>query len=152
MDSADYRRGRAVMRNVGRRKVLAGSVGAAASVALARPFIANAAASTATVWQNQGFVRQEDEAFKKTIADYEKASGNKIEHNVMPFQALGQKTVAAFTSGDVPDVLYYDAPSYILPQNAWEDRLIDVSDIVEPYRAELTESAILNSSFYNSVT
>jgi len=139
------------MVKISRRSIIAGSAGVA-TTALARPYIANAAGKTASVWQNQGFVRQEDEAFKKTIAEYEKASGNKIEHSVMPFQALGQKTIAALTSGDVPDCLYYDAPSAILPQNAWNDKLVDVSDIVEPYRADLTESAILNSTFYNNVT
>jgi multiple sugar transport system substrate-binding protein len=140
------------MGNMSRRKVMVQSLGLAAASTLSRPYIANAAGKTATVWQNQGFVRQEDEAFKKTVADYEKESGNKIELSVMPFMALGQKTVSALTSGDVPDLLFYDAPSYVLPQNAWDDKLVDVSDIVEPYRAELTESAILNSTFYNNAT
>ena len=64
------------------------------------------------VWQNQGFVRQEDEAFVKTVRDYEKASGNKIDLSVMPFMALGQKAISALTSGDVPDLMFFDAPSY----------------------------------------
>ena len=42
---------------------------------LSRPNIANAAATTAIVWQVQGFVPEEDDAFRKTVADYEKASG-----------------------------------------------------------------------------
>jgi multiple sugar transport system substrate-binding protein len=139
------------MTKTSRRSVIRGSIGMAAGT-LARPYIANAQAKSAVVWQNQGFVRQEDEAFVKTVQDYEKASGNKIELSVMPFLALGQKTVSALTSGDVPDLLFYDAPSYILPQNAWDDKLVDVSDVVEPYRARMTESALLNSTFYNRVT
>src|SRR4051812_29253175 len=91
-----------------RRSIIRGTVGVAAASALGRPFIANAQAKTATVWQNQGFVRQEDEAFRKTVADYEKASGNKIELSVMPFMALGQKAVSALTSGDVPDLMFFD--------------------------------------------
>src|SRR5215813_8545223 len=106
------------MANISRRTLVRSAVTVAAG-GLARPFIANAQAKTAVVWQNQGFVRQEDEAFVKTVQEYEKASGNKIELSVMPFMALGQKTVSALTSGDVPDLLFYDAPSYILPQNAW---------------------------------
>ncbi len=140
------------MNNMSRRSVIRGSAGLAAATALARPYIANAQAKTATVWQNQGFVKQEDEAFRKTVADYEKASGNKIDLSVMPFMALNQKAVSALTSGDVPDLIYFDAPSAILPQNAWDDKLVDVSDVVEPYKSKMSESALLNSTFYNKAT
>jgi len=140
------------MNIIGRRSLLRTSVGLAAAGTLARPYIANAQAKTAIVWQNQGFVRQEDEAFLKTVRDYEKASGNKIDLSVMPFMALGQKAISALTSGNVPDLMFFDAPSYILPQNAWDDKLVDVSDVVEPYRAQMTESALLNSTFYNRTT
>src|SRR6201985_2483193 len=139
------------MGNIGRRPLFYGALGAAAG-ALARPHIANAQAKTATVWQNQGFVRQEDEAFRKTVADYEKASGNKIDLSVMPFMALNQKAISALTTGDVPDLIFFDAPSAILPQNAWDDKLVDVSDIVEPHKSQMSESALLNSTFYNKTT
>ena len=56
--------------------------------------------TTAVVWQNQGFVPEEDAAFRKTVADYEKASGNKIDLSIMPFTALNQKAISALTSGD----------------------------------------------------
>ena len=67
-----------------RRSVLRSSLGLLAASALARPHIANAAATTAEVWWTQGFAQEEDVAFKKLIADYEKASGNKIEDSVIP--------------------------------------------------------------------
>src|SRR6476620_4607936 len=140
------------MNSMSRRSVINGSIGFLAMAPLARPHIANAAASTAVVWQVQGFVPEEDAAFRKTVADYEKASGNKIDLSVMPFQALNQKAISAITGGDVPDLIFHDAPATILPQNAWNDKLVDVSDVVDTYRSNLTESALLNSSFYNSVT
>src|SRR5689334_10367747 len=67
------------MEQISRRSILRGALAVAASGALARPHLANAQAKTATVWQAQGFVPQEDDAFKKLVADYEKASGNHIE-------------------------------------------------------------------------
>ncbi len=140
------------MKLMRRRSVIRGSLGLAATGILARPHIANAAAATAIVWQVQGFVPEEDAAFRKTVADYEKASGNKIELSVMPFQALNQKTISALTSGEVPDLIFHDAPATILPQNAWDNRLEDVSDVVEPQRAQLSETALLNSTFYNGTT
>jgi Bacterial extracellular solute-binding protein len=150
--SPGNREGKSVVMNMSRRSVFRTSIGLATSGALARPYIANAQAKTAVVWQNQGFVRQEDEAFVKTVRDYEKASGNKIDLSVMPFMALGQKAVSALTTGEVPDLMFFDAPSYILPQNAWDDKLVDVSDVVEPYKSQMTESALLNSTFFNRAT
>jgi multiple sugar transport system substrate-binding protein len=140
------------MTGMSRRLALLRTAGLAAAGCLARPSIANAAETTATVWQVQGFVPQEDEAFRKTVADYEKASGNKIDLSVMPFQALNQKAISAITSGDVPDVIFHDAPATILPQNALDDKLEDVGDVVEPQRSKLSETALLNSTFYNATT
>src|SRR5438093_1235582 len=67
------------MRRVTRRTLLRGSAGLLAAGTLARPYIANAQAKTAEVWWVQGFVQEEDVAFKKIVADYEKASGYKVE-------------------------------------------------------------------------
>ena len=67
----------------------------------------------------------------------------------MPFQAMNQKTVAALTSGDVPDLFFQDAPTSILPQNAWGDKLVDMSDVVETQKSRLSESALQCASFYN---
>jgi multiple sugar transport system substrate-binding protein len=140
------------MTSMGRRLVLSGATGLAATGSLSRPHIANAAGITATVWQVQGFVPQEDEAFRKTVADYEKASGNKIDLSVMPFQALNQKAISAITSGEVPDVIFHDAPATILPQTALDDKLEDVSDVVEAQKSKLSETALLSSTFYNATT
>jgi multiple sugar transport system substrate-binding protein len=140
------------MSNMSRRSVIRGSLGLAATGTLAHPYIAHAAAATATVWQVQGFVPEEDAAFRKTVADYEKATGNKIDLSVMPFQALNQKAISAITSGEVPDLIFHAAPQTILPQNAWNDKLVDVSDVVEDYKSRLSETALLNASFYNGTT
>ena len=140
------------MSKLSRRSVLQASVCLAAGGGLARPYIANAAAKTAITWVVQGFVPEEDAAFKKTVEDYERASGNKIDVSIMPFQALNQKAVSALTSGAVPDLIFHDAPATLLPQNAWEDRLVDMSDVVDEYKSQLSETAVLCSTFYNGAT
>ena len=137
------------MECMGRRSVIRGSLGLAAAGILARPHIANAAPSTAIVWRDQGFVQEEDNAFRATVAEYEKTSGNKIDLSIMPFTALNQKIISALTTGEVPDLIFHIAPSTILPQNAWNDKLVDVSDIVEAHKSELSNTALLSSSYYN---
>ena len=93
------------MKKLSRRSVLRGSVSLVAAGAVARPYIANAAATTATAWFAQGFVQSED-------------------------VALRQKEVAAIASGVVPDLME-DADFSFTPLNAWDDKLLDVSDIIE---------------------
>ncbi|HEX4173159.1 MAG TPA: ABC transporter substrate-binding protein [Acetobacteraceae bacterium] len=140
------------MIRMSRRSVLATAAGAAAAAALSRPYLANAQAKTAVVWINQGFIPEEDAAAREVIAGYEKASGNKLEASIMPFMAMNQKTISALTSGDVPDLVFMDAPSTILPQNAWDDKLEDVSDVVAPYESQLSDTAKIGSAFYNKAT
>jgi multiple sugar transport system substrate-binding protein len=134
-----------------RRSVLRGSVGLAATGALARPHIANAATTTAELWWVQGFAQEEDVAFKKVLADYEKASGNKIEDSIIPFAPLRQKAVSAITAGVVPDVMELADFSF-LPLNAWADKLVDVSDIVEPLKSQYIDTALRATYSYNNIT
>src|SRR6202048_1956500 len=122
-----------------RCSVLRGSMGLAA--ALARPHVANAAALPAELWGVQGFAREEDIAFKKLIADYEKASGNKIEDSIIPFAPMRQKAVSASTAGVVPDIMEF-ADFSLLPLNPWADNLVDVSDIVEPVKSQSIDTAL----------
>ena len=138
------------MTSMDRRSVLRASVGLAASGTLARPYIANAAATTATVWWTQGFIQEEDVAFKQVIANYEKDSGNKIEYSIIPFAPLRQKIVSAVTSGLVPDV-FQSAPAELIALYAWEDRLLSVADVVETQKKEFTETAMLSAMCYNNV-
>jgi multiple sugar transport system substrate-binding protein len=139
------------MTSLTRRSVLRGSLGLLAAGSLARPHIANTAATTVEVWWTQGFAQEEDVAYRNMIAEYEKASGNKIDYSIIPFAPLRQKMISAITSGVVPDVMEYADFSF-LPLNAWDDKLVDVSDVVEPHKAEYIETALLSTYSYNNVT
>jgi multiple sugar transport system substrate-binding protein len=138
------------MSHLTRRSVLRGSASLLAAGSLARPYVANAAATTAEVWWTQGFVPEEDAAIKKTVADYEKASGNTIELSIMPFAPLRQKIISAVTSGVVPD-LFRQSPNELIALLAWDDKLVDVIEVVETQKEEYTETALLNAYCYNNV-
>ena len=66
-----------------RRSVIRSAAASAATGALTSPFIANAAATAATVWWTQGFAPEEDVSLKKVVADYQKASGNSTTRKVI---------------------------------------------------------------------
>jgi multiple sugar transport system substrate-binding protein len=140
------------MNALSRRSVLQGSLGLAAAGTLSCPYIANAAAKTVTAWWTQGFVPEEDAAIKELVAEYGKQSGDTIDLSIMPFGPLGQKVVSAITSGNVPDVISYDgADGTVVPQNAWDDKLIEVTDIVEKYKSQYAPTVDLASQYYNNV-
>src|SRR6201997_5583970 len=131
--------------------MLRGSLALAAARPFVGPHIARAATTTASVWFAQGFVQDEDVALRKAVADYEKASGNKIELSIIPFAPHRQKVVSAITSGVVPDVTQSN-PNEILQLYAWQDKWVDVSDVVETQKAQYSETALHGGQAYNAVT
>jgi multiple sugar transport system substrate-binding protein len=137
------------MSGLNRRSMLRSSLAIAAGAALARPYIANAAATTATAWMVQGFAHEEDVAMKKIIADYEKASGNTIDYSIVPYAPHRQKVISAMTSGAVPD-LFPSNPAEVVALFAWQGKLTDVSDVVETQRAQFSETALLSAQCYNN--
>jgi multiple sugar transport system substrate-binding protein len=129
---------------------LRASAGLAAAGMIARPHIANAAATTATVWWVQGFAEEEDIAFKQMVADYEKASGNTIDYSIVPFAAMRQKEVAAVTSGVVPDII--DLGDYFFGvTSAWNDQLVDLTDVIETQKPLFMPTALQTVNAYNNV-
>jgi len=141
------------MFKLSRRSVFSGAFGLAAAGTLARPFIANAAAKTASVWWTQGFIPEEDASFRSMVAEYEKASGNNIDVSIIPFAPIRQKIISALTTGDVPDVMAnYNAGVTIVPQNAWNDKLMDMTDVVDTQKSQYHPTALLASQYYNNVT
>jgi multiple sugar transport system substrate-binding protein len=132
-----------------RRSLLRTSASLVAGAVVARPFIANAATKTATAWWVQGFAQEEDVAFKKLVADYEKASGNTIDYTIIPYAPMRQKIISAVTSGSVPD-LFQNTPFELIALQAWADKLVDVSDVIETQKEEYVETALLSAYCYNS--
>src|SRR5215831_4523182 len=138
------------MRKPTRRSVIRGSLGLIAAGAVARPYLANAAATTAEVWWVQGFAEEEDVSFKKLVADYEKASGNKLDYSIIPYAPERQKIISAMTSGAVPD-LFQNNPFESVALFAWDDKLVDVSDVVATQKEQYTEASALSAYCYNGV-
>jgi multiple sugar transport system substrate-binding protein len=140
------------MAGITRRSLISRSVGlAAATGALAQPYVANAAATTATAWWVQGFAEEEDIAFKQMVADYEKASGNRLEYSILPFAAMRQKEIAAVNSGVVPDII--NVGDYFFGVlSAWKDQLVDLSDVIETQKSQFTPTALSTVNAYNNVT
>src|SRR6516225_1618881 len=132
-----------------RRSLLRSSLVLAAASGVARPYIANAAATTAEVWWVQGFAQEEDIGLKQLVADYEKASGNQIELSILPFAAMRQKEIAAVTSGVVPDVINV-GDFFFAVLSAWNDQLLDLTDVIETQKSLFLPTALQSAYAYNN--
>jgi multiple sugar transport system substrate-binding protein len=120
---------------------------------LGQPAPAVAAGQTVTVWWNQGFYPAEDQAMKDVVAAWEKQSGNKVELTFYNGSDLPAKIVSAITTGEVPDLCYVDNGDFLLlGQNAWNDKIVDVSDVVETQKAQYSPTALTAAHLYDNVT
>jgi multiple sugar transport system substrate-binding protein len=133
---------------LGRRHLL-GSMGAATALRSRRA----KAATTITAWWTQGYYKAEDDALRAAVAAYEKESGNNVDLTVVTQADLNTKVIAAMTVGDVPDVIQaVGANNFVMPQAAWDDKIVDVGDVVESRKSEYIRSALDSVRGYNSVT
>ena len=85
------------------------------------------------------------------VADYEKLSGNKIDYSIVPFAPLRQKIISAITSGVVPDLIDDRRRPKLPALQAWEDRLVDVTDVVETQKSKMVPVALATAYCYNNV-
>ena len=135
------------MAEFGRRALLGGTAGLAASTVLARPYIARAQDKTLTVWWNQGFYPAEDQAFHDMVTDWEKQSGYKMNLSMIEGNALDQKVISATTTGQVPDLIYSDHGSaQTMPQAAWDGKLVDLSDVVATQKDQFSDTALKSAA------
>jgi hypothetical protein len=77
-----------------------------------------------------GYLPEEDVAFRALVADYEKASSDKIDYSLVPNAPLRQKEISAIESGGVPGIALDDIiePEKSRPHCQPDRPQADVSD------------------------
>ena len=112
-----------------------------------------ASAADLNVWWNKSYYPEEDEQFDRTGASFEKESGLDGEYTYYTNEDLPKKVLAALTAGEPPDLAY--AFLFDLQHTsrwAYEDQLVDVSDVVEPLKPFLLPSALQAVTLLNGAT
>ena len=93
-----------------------------------------ARAADLVVWWEKGYYAQEDDAVREIIAAFEQKTGKRVEL-VQPSQDdMEAKVLAAVEAGEPPDYLFGTNTDYYYGQWAYDDRLVDLSDVVRPVR------------------
>ncbi len=137
------------MPKLSRRHAVAG-LGSIVAATAARSRSAKAAGSV-TVWWTQGFYEAENKAVIDNLADWEKKTGTKVDLTILNGSDLITKLIAGMQVGDVPDLVHsVTGDRFLVPQAAWNDQLVDVSDVVESQKAEFHQTAIASSRYYNA--
>ena len=101
----------------------------------------------------KGFYKSEDDALYETIKKFEQKTGVKVELSQYPVQDMIPKTVASLDSGTPPDVAYADVYDFqVTGKWAFEGRLEDVSDIIEPIKDRFAPNTIETTYLLNEKT
>src|SRR6201994_2336114 len=150
MTSFERRRGRNEMKRISRRLVLGGMGAAVASGTGLMPRPASAAGEL-TVWWTQGFYKAENDAVIAWMADWEKRNGTKVNLTIMNGADVITKLIAAMQVGDVPDLVHtVTGDRFLVPRAAWDDKLVDLTDVVDTQRHEFHQTALDASQLYNA--
>src|SRR5438876_5396193 len=111
------------------------------------------AQETLTVWWVRGFYKSEDDALFAAIKKYEDKTGVKVELSQYPVQDMIPKTVAGLDAGTPPDVAYGDVYDFqVAGKWAFDGKLEDISDIIEPIKARFAPNTVETTYLYNDKT
>ena len=101
----------------------------------------------------KGFYKSEDDALYETIKKFEQKTGVKVELSQYPVQDMIPKTVASLDSGTPPDVAYADVYDFqVTGKWAFEGRLEDISDIIEPIKDRFAPNTVETTYLLNEKT
>ncbi len=116
------------------------------------PSDANPSSQTLEIWWTKGLILTEDEAIQKIAKDWQGQSNIPLNLSFHKQDDILQKLERAYQSGNPPDILYaYKGDIALNPRFAWQGKLVDISDIVEPVKAAYITTALEAVSFYNNV-
>lgn len=112
-------------------------------------FAAPPAGAQLVVWWNKSFVPQQDEAFKEVVQKWEKKTGKQVDLSFFALPDHPAKMLAAFDSKIVPDVDFGQIVNVQTGNFAFEDKLLEISDVMEPIRGRFTDGALRATQYLN---
>ena len=102
------------------------------------------------IFWNQGFYPEEDLALEQLIADWEEETSIPVQLTLFSSDDILNQTTIALENGNPPDILFAHRADYTLqPRWAWDGRLADVTDVLEPHKNDFTPAALEAAYLYN---
>lgn len=105
------------------------------------------------IWWEQGYLPEENAGIIEIVRQWEKATGLKADLKLMHITVLQTellKAIANPETSDVPDIVFaISLDANLAPKLAWENRLADVSDIMEKNREFYASDALSQVTYRN---
>ncbi len=106
-----------------------------------------------TIWWNKSYYPEEDQEFERIVSEFESQTGTDVELSFFTNEDVPRKTLAALTAGSPPDLAFgFLFDLQYTPRWAYEGRLEDVSDVVEPMKDEFLPVALESVYLLNGET
>ncbi|KRE08938.1 ABC transporter substrate-binding protein [Bosea sp. Root670] len=111
------------------------------------------AQETLTAWFTKGFYKGEDDALLAVVDKFQKATGVKVELSLYATEDCVTKSVGAVDAGTPPDVGFCTTYDFRTTGKwAYDGKLEDVSDVIEPMKAEFQPMAVSTTFLMNGKT
>nr|MDJ0703571.1 ABC transporter substrate-binding protein [Leptolyngbyaceae cyanobacterium MO_188.B28] len=102
------------------------------------------------IYWNQGFYPEEDQALEQVITEWEAETGIQVQLSFYSSDDILNQTAIALESGNPPDIVFSHRADFTLqPRWAWEGKLVDVSDVIEPVKNLYSPTALEAAYLYN---
>ena len=102
------------------------------------------------IWWEQGYYTQEDESIESAVKKWEAETGHTVQLSFIDQDTILKETENALQAGNPPDLMYsHRSEETSNPQWAKAGLLADLSEIVEPLRADYSPTAMQAVSLYN---
>ena len=102
------------------------------------------------IWWEQGYNLNEDEALRNIVNQWRSQTGDRVKLSFFTNDELTSKTERAVKANQPPDLIMSLKGDRILyPRLAWENRLEDVSDVIEPIQDAYTDNILRAITYSN---
>ncbi len=112
-----------------------------------------AMAADLVIWWTKGVTEDEENALKAVVTKWEEQTGKTADLSFYGSGDTEAKTIAALEAGSPPDLTFdYAYDLAFSPTWAYEGRLADVSDVLEPIADQFQPSALKSVNMLNGET
>jgi multiple sugar transport system substrate-binding protein len=104
-----------------------------------------------TIWWEQGYNLEEDEALLTIVNNWQEETGNKVKLSFFTVNELTAKAERAIRANHPPDLMMsFKGDRLLYPRLAWQGKLEDVSDLIEPIQNSYSENILKAITYHNS--
>jgi multiple sugar transport system substrate-binding protein len=111
-----------------------------------------ARAADLVVWWDEGYYPEEQAAVRETIAAFKQGSGKQVELVLYPQDKLPYNVEAALKAGRPPDFAFGFDLNEHAARWAFDDRLVDISDVIGHFSDLFDPNALASVTWWNART